>query len=412
MVAEQEAIRHVLHRSTPDDNNFGFVENLVRQYLNEASRYPLLEREKEKALSQKIEAGKIASLLIGFAQGEIEAENNELVIDNYSEPVVSSMMDHLGLGLYTTIVLESEEDMLSRQRESEERRKKEGRSENVLSHEELAKTVVGLGIMDRESFVSQLDTSVSSLEAYVQEGKEAQEIMIRSNLRLVVSVAKKHTGKGLPLLDLIQEGNIGLIKAVEKFRWQKDNTLSNYAFWWIRQVISRAIADKVRIIRIPVYKGGELHKFNTTIIMLEREGVEPTVEQVAKELGMTPEKVMEIMKIRDNIVYTVSFSYPVKRNNSNEKHVGLEDLIPSGVSVEDQVETRDLLRIVGEELKKFPDRTRVILLYRLGLITPDGKPMSQEKIGKLFNVTKARIGQIEKKYLPKFRAALRERGVF
>lgn len=391
MVAIQE-VRTGLSRNgaVPQNGDLVYYEDPVKQYLEEINRFPRLEHEEKIVLSQKIEAGQIASLLTGFARGSVEAPDNELVMNNYSEPVVSSVMADLNLWPSAIKVLSPKEDARA-----------------------LAKTVVGLRIKNREDFVSRVNASAASLNDYIREGKEAEDAMTKANLRLVVSFAKKHTDQGLSLLDLIQEGNIGLTRAVEKFRWQKGNKFSTYAFWWIRQAITRAIGDKGRIIRLPEHRHGKLHKLYNARKKLEKEGVDdPTEEELAAELGdMDSKKVAELIELDQLTRHLASLNYRVKGPDDKDRSES-GDLIPSGSSsVEEQADRNALVIAVNEELAKLPDRTREILQMRLGITTPDGKPISQNEVGIIMGLTKMRISQIEREELKKIRNALREKGV-
>ena len=232
----------------------------------------------------------------------------------------------------------------------------------------------------------------------VEKGdKAAKQVLINSNLRLVVSIAKKYVGRGLTLLDLIQEGNQGLIRAVEKYDWRRGFKFSTYATWWIRQSITRAIADQARTIRIPVHMVENINRFLRASRKLMQElGREPTPEEVAKVLGIDPEKALEIIKISQE---PASLEAPV----SDEEDSRLGDFIhDSAAPTLFDSASRELLKEqVDQVLSTLSDRERRVLEERFGL--KDGRPKTLEEVGKMFAVTRERIRQIEAKALRKLR---------
>ncbi|MFE3829036.1 RNA polymerase sigma factor [Streptomyces sp. NPDC059092] len=268
---------------------------------------------------------------------------------------------------------------------------------------ELARRVeAGLFAEEKLSAASDLDTELDSelaldLDRLVVLGRMAKRRLIEANLRLVVSVAKRYVGRGLTMLDLVQEGNLGLIRAVEKFDYARGYKFSTYATWWIRQAMSRALADQARTIRVPVHVVELINRVvRVQRRMLQERGYEPAPEEVAAQLELTPDRVREVLRLAQE---PVSLHAPV----GEEDDVALGDLIEDGDAAS-PVESAAFLLLrehLEAVLSTLGERERKVVQLRYGL--DDGRPRTLEEIGRIFGVTRERIRQIESKTLSKLR---------
>lgn len=235
------------------------------------------------------------------------------------------------------------------------------------------------------------------LEEKVADGERAEEHLIRANARLVISIAKKYIGRGVPFLDLIQEGNIGLIRASRKYEYQRGHKFSTYATWWIRQAVGRAVADQGRTIRVPVHMGDQINRLRRVSLTLTQDlGREPDIEELAVALGTTPDKVTDLLEVARR---PISLETPTDEDEESEIGDFVEDKhspIPS-----EAVDRQMLGEYLERALHRLPEREAKILQLRYGLL--DGQQHTLEEVGKLMGVTRERVRQLEAQALNRLR---------
>jgi RNA polymerase primary sigma factor len=249
-----------------------------------------------------------------------------------------------------------------------------------------------------EAYRDDLSTDdVAELEALVEDGDSAQEYLVRANSRLVISVAKKYIGRGVPFLDLIQEGNIGLIRAARKFEYQRGHKFSTYATWWIRQAVSRAVADQGRTIRVPVHMGDQINRLRRTSTQLTQElGRDPSEDELAQAMETTPDKIRNLIEISRR---PISLETPIEEDADSEFGDFIEDQSSPRPT---EIVTQNLLREhLIEVLERLPEREAHILELRYGLM--DGETHTLEEVGREIGVTRERVRQLEAQALNRLR---------
>ena len=363
------------------------LDDPVRMYLKEIGRVSLLTAADEVDLAQAIEAKPLhdAMKAIGVAevdggqQRSVEAMLPDVIerLDKYNKADKNRIAEEL-LGIKD---LKARLPLLVSALDVERKKGANGATKAEVTAEAL----------------QAYRNARYSLEYCYERAYEAKQRLTEANLRLVVSIAKKYIGRGMSFLDLIQEGNMGLIRAVEKFDYHKGYKFSTYATWWIRQAITRAIADQARTIRIPVHMVETINKLvRVSRRLLQELGREPSDDEIGEEMGITPEKVREIIKVSQD---PVSLETPI--GEEEDSHLGdfVED--KEAISPSDAASLTMLHNEVEDILDTLTPRERRVLQLRFGLI--DGHQRTLEEVGKRFGVTRERIRQIEAKALRKLR---------
>ena len=346
------------------------LDDPVKNYLKQIGQIPLLSAEQEVELSRRIHAGAEAAHIL-------QADRQKYGAPEYIKKNSARFS------------FEEDENSRSYTEDLDEDGEKSAEDAEEKADEEKAMEAVENGPLSEERRQELLKTR--------RDGLNARRSLSEANLRLVVSIAKKHVGHNLAFLDLIQEGNIGLIKAAEKFDCDRGFRFSTYATWWIRQAITRAIADQARTIRIPVHMVETINKVKKVSSQLLHEyGHDPSAEEIAERLEMPVDKVREIMRVAQE---PVSLETPI--GEEEDSHLG--DFIPDDdAPVPAEAASQTLLKEqLADVLKTLTPREEKVLRLRFGL--EDGRPRTLEEVGKEFNVTRERIRQIEAKALRKLR---------
>ena len=376
--------------------------SLEYQEISDFFRDMNLDEEKMEKVLDFLEANKVDVLRISDG----DDEDDDIILDDEDEVEVEKIDLSVpeGVSVEDPVRMYLKEigkvPLLSADEEIELAQKMEAGSVAVekipLLKERLAET-------GDEQEKEEIQAEIKALQLDVDRGSDAKKRLAEANLRLVVSIAKRYVGRGMLFLDLIQEGNLGLIKAVEKFDYRKGYKFSTYATWWIRQAITRAIADQARTIRIPVHMVETINKLiRVSRQLLQELGREPTPEEIAEEMKMPVERVREILKISQE---PVSLETPI--GEEEDSHLG-DFIKDDNVPVPADAATFTLLKEQLEEvLGTLTEREQKVLTLRFGL--EDGRARTLEEVGKEFNVTRERIRQIEAKALRKLRHPSRSR---
>ena len=422
---------------------YDVIDDSIRMYLQEVGKVPLLTAHEERALSLKIELGRYVERLkdTKFGKCEKSPSPTDIVIHVISRlskgyPVVQIVEERIGIDPSSNVVettrnpeFRSAIDVvvdpsliaaIAERIETETTAAEEATVDLSINSQLLPPQLLELlardgtpwrklkALLTDTMFLSQLDSHSSEFGAYFEdvrtEGAASERHLTEANLRLVVSIAKKHIAHGTPFLDLIQEGNIGLIRAVDKFQYRRGYKFSTYATWWIRQGITRSIADQSRTIRIPVHMIETMNKLlRTTRQLIQELGREPSYEEIGSRLAISPDKVEAGMALF--LRQPMSLDTPIGEDGDSRLADFVED---RGSLAPTEATSQQLLKEqIDEVLDELTVREKKVLQLRFGL--KDGYPRTLEEVGREFNVTRERIRQIEGKALRKLRHPSRSR---
>ena len=423
-----------------DVENQDDVEDPIRLYLHEIGRVPLLTARNEKTIARRIEIGKRVNLVKKGLEKNGKCTASETYLEIIRElgqswEIIVKLEENVGIDKNTrfcqivtdkkfrdaidgvidqaTILAISEKLGLTEPQPVERRLIALSVNSALLS--EVVLTAIGNTVrltslpqlVDDPEFIQKLESRETelceSLDMLTKDAVVAKDHLTEANLRLVVSIAKKHIGRGMSLLDMIQEGSIGLIRAVEKFNPHRGFKFSTYATWWIRQGISRAIADQARTIRVPVHMIETINKLSRISLKLAQEyGHDPTPNEIGLEMGISPEKVREVIKVAQ---LPISMELPM--GEEGDSYLGDFITDPNAIQPIDDTIQKVLKEQIQEILSSLTLREQKVLQLRFGL--EDGRSRTLEEIGLVFDVSRERIRQIEAKALRKMRHTSRSR---